>query len=537
MTFLDARSNDTCQIHADVCIVGAGAAGIALARELSGSGLRIALIESGDIKYRHRPQFLYLGRNTGKRNFSTVFSRFRVFGGSTTRWGGQCRPLDPIDFEHREAIPYSGWPFDFAHIEPFYRRAQVVCNLGPYDYDPAASSLDRNSSVPAGDESLVTRRYQFSYPANFSEAYRQELERATDIQVHLNANLVEIVLQEDTNQIRHLELATLNDRRVSLQAKAYVLACGGLENVRLLLASNRVANTGIGNAHDLVGRFFMDHAYFFPGYFKPKSPDFKLDNFVIRDYAAVGCEQRSHLALSLDEATRHREGLNGASMYLVRRDKYKTLPEYMSRGGLALNHLIDILRHREIPDSELLTDFADLLGGFGDAAKTLGRQLRSLGHRQLVPGIRVALEMTPCRNSRVVLNDQKDRFGMPRIDVDWQLNERDRQGYYRLMDVLRGEFSRLGLGEFVTHDRVDETGWPLAMTGGKHHMGTTRMHADPRQGVVDPDCRVHGVGNLFVAGSSVFPTGGYANPTLTIVALAIRLADHLKSEFKTGSFS
>jgi choline dehydrogenase-like flavoprotein len=135
-----------------------------------------------------------------------------------------------------------------------------------------------------------------------------------------------------------------------------------------------------------------------------------------------------------------------------------------------------------------------------------------------------------------VLNDQKDRFGMRRVDVHWQLNERDRSGYYRLLDVLRREFSSRELGEFITHDSVDESGWPLAMTGGKHHMGTTRMHVDPKQGVVDPDCRVHGVGNLFIAGSSVFPTSGYANPTLTIVALAIRLADHLKGAFKTGSF-
>jgi len=147
----------------------------------------------------------------------------------------------------------------------------------------------------------------------------------------------------------------------------------------------------------------------------------------------------------------------------------------------------------------------------------------------------VALEMTPCRDSRVVLNDRKDRFDMPRLDVQWQLNARDRDGYYRLMEVLRHEFSKYQLGELITHDQVDATGWPLAMTGGKHHIGTTRMHADHREGVVNSDCRVHGVSNLFIAGSSVFPTGGYANPTLTIAALAIRLADHLKSAFKSGS--
>ena len=535
MAYWDARRLDAREIDADLCIVGAGAAGIAMALEYVESGHRVVLVESGDFRYRRRTQRLYLGRNTGRRSFSTNHSRFRAFGGSTTRWGGQCRPLDPIDFERREAIPHSGWPFGSAHLVPFYRRAQEVCNLGPYDYDSVGVSAAAGLWGRSSGSRLASKLYQFSYPANFGEAYRPGLERASDVHVYLNANLVEIVLEDHGRLVERLNLATLDNRRMSVKAKAYVLVCGGIENARLLLASNRVALHGVGNAHGLVGRFFMDHPYLFPGYFQPGTSSLGIDDFTIHDYENVGQEQRSHLALTLNEETRRREGLNGAALYFIRRERYKTLPEYMSRGGRAVNHLIDVLRHRESFSGEFLNDLTDLAADYGEAAKTLGRQVAGLSRRAIVPGIRVALEATPCWESRVTLNARTDRLGMRRVDVDWRLHPNDRRGFYLLMEAVQSEFSRHDFGRLVTHDRVDDTGWPLAMTGGKHHMGTTRMGSDPRCGVVDPQCRVHGVGNLFVAGSSVFPTAGYANPTLTIVALAIRLADYLKRALRSNS--
>lgn len=528
MPFRDARTFQQKAIEADVAIVGAGAAGIALATELADYTARVALIESGDFRYRHRTQFLYLGDNVGRTNFSTVFSRFRCFGGSTTRWGGQCRPLDPIDFEARPGIPSSGWPFDYAHLEPYYRRAQRLCNLERYDYDPGNWGDVAGGPLPVDSDLLQTRVYQFSHPADLGAAYRGQLESAENVDVYLNANLVEILNQRDPGRVSALRLATLEGRSFELRATHYVLACGGIENARLLLASRGTSKQGIGNDHDLVGRCFMDHPYVFPGYYQPADSRFDRSFYVIEGYEQAGSEQRMHAALTLNERVLREEGLNGCSVYLIRRPRYKTIPAYSSPGGQGINHLIEVLQHRELPDGRLLRSLAGVTSDLPNAYRTVRDRVKGVAQRDDVLALRLALEATPCRDSRVTLGPQRDRFGMPRVRVDWRINDADKRGYERLMDVIRGEFARLGLGRLVEHGQYAADGWPRAMTGGKHHMGTTRMAEDPDAGVVDPNCRVHGIENLHVAGSSVFPTGGYANPTLTLVALAIRLADRLK---------
>jgi choline dehydrogenase-like flavoprotein len=171
----------------------------------------------------------------------------------------------------------------------------------------------------------------------------------------------------------------------------------------------------------------------------------------------------------------------------------------------------------------------NVLRGYREVGCTLGRWAKELVRPRRVTALRAVIEATPNRESRVQLGGRTDYFGMPRVEVDWRLNASDQRGLQRLLSVMREEFARKGLGEIVLDPSIDGDGWHTSMTGGKHHMGTTRMHADPRRGVVDADCRVHGMANLYVAGSSVFPTGGFANPTLTIVALALRLADHLRT--------
>jgi choline dehydrogenase-like flavoprotein len=144
-------------------------------------------------------------------------------------------------------------------------------------------------------------------------------------------------------------------------------------------------------------------------------------------------------------------------------------------------------------------------------------------------------EQAPNPASRVMLSEERDAFGLPRIALDWQLLDVDKRSLKVTMEALDRELRRLSLGRVEPSAWLDEpeTPWvadPLVSNhpvGGYHHMGTTRMATSPRRGVVDADCRVHGLGNLYVAGSSVFPTGGWANPTLTILALALRLGDHL----------
>jgi choline dehydrogenase-like flavoprotein len=529
MPIHDARHLSSADIEADIAIVGAGAAGIAMTREFAANSTRVALLESGDDGHRHRTQFLYRGENIGRANISTTFSRLRRFGGSTASWGGQCRPFDPIDFEARPEVPLSGWPIDYTLLETFYRRAQRVCNLGPYDYDPQNWHDTGGGPLPIDSDLLQTRVYQFGHPTDFGQAYRAELEKAGNVDVYLNANLVEIHTGDGAETVSGLRFSTLGGRECRIRARHYVLACGGIENVRLLLASTAARREGLGNDHGLVGRYFMDHPYIFPGYYEPSRPEFNRNFYVIEGYEQTGSEQKMHAAFTLDQRVRREEGLNGCSVYLLRRPRYKAEGPYSSVGGRGLYHLIEVLRHRELPDGRMHQSLADVARDFGNAARVVRDVLGNAVSADDVMALRAALETTPCRASRVLLGPTKDRFGVPRVQVDWQLNESDKRGYERLLEVMRSEIPRLGLGHLVEHDEYDDGGWPRNMIGGKHHMGTTRMADDPRDGVVDADCRVHGMANLHIAGSSVFPTGGYANPTLTIVALALRLADRLKA--------
>jgi choline dehydrogenase-like flavoprotein len=532
--FEDARRlDDGTTIAVDLCIVGAGAAGIALACACAGRPFRVLLLESGGLSFAHRPQLLYIGDNVGTDNYAPSHSRFRMFGGSTTRWGGQCRPLDAIDFEPRAGIAHSGWPFDLAHLAPWYRRAHRVCRLGLESWQPADFASNETPALPIAGREIETVIYQFSHPSDFGQVHRAELEAAANVDILLQANLVEIEADADARNVTGLALATFNGRRLRVTARAYVLACGGIENARLLLASNRVAAAGLGNGHDLVGRFFMDHPYFLTGHLEPAQPRYDRSLHVIEGYEGVGWRQRAHAAFALSEEVRRAEQLNGCAGYLIRRPDYKTRPEYFSPGGKSLIHLVDVMSHAAVPDRHFGRHLAQALRGWRDIKITLARQLRERVRPRPRLALRSVVEQTPRRDSRVMLGQRRDRFGLPRVRVDWRLNASDRRGLDRLRAALAAELERRGLGRLVDDPAEDEAGWPCSMSGGKHHMGTTRMHADPHQGVVDPDCRVHGLANLYVAGSSLFPTSGYANPTLTIVALALRLADHLKIRLTT----
>ncbi len=521
MSLTDANHYPGRLIETDLAVVGSGAVGLALAREFAGTGVRVALIEAGGMRPRRRSQSDYRGRNTGRDNFSTATSRFRCFGGSTTVWGGQCRPLDPLDFEVRDGIPWSGWPFDWDHLQPYYRRAQAFCQVASVDF------LDLPASPLKGDR-LESRVYGLSNPVNLAAAHQERLASASNVTVYLNAQLLEIESDPSGAVVTGLRFGRFRGRELRVQASCYVLGCGGIENARLLLASNRQRPGGLGNDNDLVGRFFMDHPYVFPGYLEPGRPDFPSGRFVLQSYDPDQRDSDSHGGWGLPARILRRERLNGACVYLVPRPKHKTTAPYWSSSGRALLHLIEVLQGRDRLDGRLWHDLAALTGDVPNLLRTTGDRLTPLWNHNPVLGLRIGVETTPCPRSRVTLGRTKDRWGMPRVEVHWQLNQADLRGYQRLLEVFRSEIARLGLGRLVEHGLREPDGWPGGMTGGKHHIGTTRMHQDPRQGVVDPDCRVHGMDNLYIGGSSVFPTAGYANPTLTIAALAIRLADRLK---------
>jgi choline dehydrogenase-like flavoprotein len=257
---IDARTlAENTTVTTDICIVGAGAAGITLAREFSGKSFRVCLLESGGLEFENETQSLYAGEIVGLPYIPLEIARLRYFGGTTNHWGGFCQPLDESDFESREWIPHSGWPFSKSHLDPFYERAQSILELGPFRYEAEAWETESDRRLPFMGQGVITKMVQFSSPTRFGRVYRNEIAQAENIRTYLHANVIEIEATKDVQAVTRLRVACLQGNRFWVSGKLFILAAGGIENARLLLLSNKLQRGGLGNQNDLVGRFFMDH--------------------------------------------------------------------------------------------------------------------------------------------------------------------------------------------------------------------------------------------------------------------------------------
>ena len=501
--FADARNLEAGQVLvADVCIVGAGAAGITLARELIPSGLRVVVLESGGFEPDADTQDLYDGVVTGLQTNTLNTCRFRYFGGSTNRWAGWCRPLEADVFDDRPGVA-GGWPIDAAELEPYYPRANATCGIGAVEFDaPSVAERSGRELLDLSPSRVRQVIYQYSEPVRFGSAYREELEGAADVTVYLHANLTNIELVEAGGAVRALQGATLAGPHFEVQADRYVLAMGGVENARMLLASRDQEPAGVGNERDLVGRYFMEHPHVYRG-----------AAIVARDDVDVSFYLSRHQALTVDED--HPEGVEAEVMPAL-----ALAPELRGEEGLlALACQLSRLNPADVDDQ---------LGAIGfEDVEALVRRGEGGGMNTYTLHIRA--EQRPLSDSRVTLAEERDPLGIPRATLHWKIADVDRADLRRGLEILGAELGRAGVGRLWMP--LDPDGlYPIEpITGGCHHMGTTRMAASADEGVVDANCRVHGLDNLYIAGSSVFASGGHANPTLAIVALAHRLADMLES--------
>ncbi len=490
--FIDARSvRRDSTLSADVCIVGAGPAGISIALELLASDLRVLLLESGGLGFDAASQELAQGELSGRDYYPLVATRRRGFGGSSALWAGQCIVPDPSDFEARDWLPESGWPFPRSEIEPFYPRAAELCQLD----ELAAEPRPDEAPLPLGGDRVHSRVIQFSPPTRFGPVYAPRIRRASRLRALLFANATRLEPDADLRRVERVQVACLDGNRFGVRARTVVLAAGGIENARLLLASRDRIQRGLGNPHDWVGRTFMEHVLVWSGVLLPSTPR--------QPFAFYDRRGRRRGYLAVREELRQREGLLNAGM----------TPLPLSAPTLHRPA-------REAPDP-LRSDLAQALPGLDRGLPGPAASARVLWS---------FLEQAPVRGSRIALADSRDALGEPRAHLHWTLGGLERPSLQRSHEILAHELGRAAAGRLrlVVGEARDE-GWRIAR-GGHHHMGTTRMSSDPRRGVVDADARVHGLANLFVAGSSVFPTSGCANPTLTLVALAVRLARHLRRE-------
>lgn len=521
------------EVPCDVCIAGAGAAGLTIALQFIGRPERVVVLEGGGLDYSEASQAIYRGEIVGREYFPLDATRLRYLGGTTNHWGGYCRPLQPLDFAARPWVPHSGWPIGEEDLRPHRERAHEILDIGAPRYDPGAIELPEGASLMGLDPDLLVHDlWRFSPPTRFGEKYRRTLAEAGNVTVLLNASVTDIALSDNLRRAEALRVLGPGGERALrvVGARAFVLALGGLETPRLLLNANRQLPAGIGNQHDLVGRFFMEHLDVFQAGGIVAADLGRFDGYRRIDPPNGG--GRIMPSLSLSAGVRAREGL------LVNNITFDVVTEReVSPGWRALRRLA--------ADAAGRGDFSDFAEGVWEVMTDLGGVSRGLyGKLTGRPGIaRVTVharaEQAPNPDSRVQLTDEVDRLGLRRLALDWRLTPLEKRTVRATSRLLGRELGRLGLGRVrlpewleddAGGDRGDDWGeWGVTLAGGHHHMGTTRMADDPKRGVVDRDCRVHGLDNLYVAGSSVFATGGFATPTLTIVELALRLAEHLKA--------
>lgn len=532
--FIDARKLETDNIvNTTVCIIGGGVAGITMALEMDRLGIETCVLESGGLKPDGQTRDLARGDDTGLPYVFSDGCRSRFLGGSSNCWGGWCRPLDSWDFEKRDWIAYSGWPFGLQELMPFYERTHDLLKLGPKNFDPAYWEKEINRQdvrrMPLGPGKVRDTISQFSPPVRFGKLYRDKLRHSRHVRVFLNANVLDIETKRSNESVSSVRVASLSGRRISVFSRIFILATGGIENARLLLASNKTHTHGLGNEHGLVGRFFMDHPRLLSGsvrfsreWERNKLFDIKY-HYMNSAVAAHGTHIASQLALTPEVLTAERL-LNSRVWFS------SVFPGEGTQGAQALFRCKQALLKKEQAGWSLSRDIATMLTHPVD---TVGYGFTRLFHpRALIRDVKfeIIVEPEPNPESRVTLSaTKKDALGMPRVQVDWKLGSQVQRTLDRTLEIIADEIVRAGVAEIRLDPAIEGGPWPpsLEKEGTWHHMGTTRMHDSPKQGVVDRHCKVHGLNNLYIAGSSVFPTAGANFPTITIAALSFKLAQHI----------
>jgi choline dehydrogenase-like flavoprotein len=544
---IDANEIETgAHIDADLCIVGAGAAGIALALQFEQRAEKVLVLESGGWQADAATQALYEG-SVSPASTHPPLTRYRrrAFGGSTGIWGGRCVPFDPIDFEPRDWMPGGDWPFRFGALLPYYRQAAKLCEAGDFAFTVDAA-FPRGMRAPLqgfrGRHFTDAQIERFSCPTDFARRYGGRLKQAVNVTVMLHANVVKLATRVDGNSVETVQVETLQGRHFQVRAGHFVLAAGGLEVPRLLLASRDTHALGLGNAYDQVGRHYMTHIAGTIGDIIPANGRVPFLDYERSD-DGVYCRRR----FALTEAAQRELGVGNFIARLhhprLRDPAHRTgtlSAVYLARPFIAYEYARRLNGEGQLPAKGLMRHMRNVALDLPSVTafavewflrrKLAARKFPSLvvHPRSGVYSLDFHAEQAPNPDSRVTITRERDRLGVPKLHVDWRLSAADVRTVRLSLAALAADFSDSGCASlrYDPADIIDAVQRDGAYGG--HHIGTARMSASPRDGVVDEACRVHGVKNLYIAGSAVFPTSSQANPTLTVVAMALRLADALK---------
>ena len=524
VTDIHAVENGTC-VTSDICIIGSGAAGITLAREFLNCQATVTVLEAGGKVFEASSQDPYKSEVIGLPHGGIHHGRVRQLGGSTTLWAGQALPFFPIDFEKREWIPYSGWPITREELLPFYYRAEEVMQIPHVKNDENGWPVGKLPPPPYTPGSVVNYFSQFTTTPNFVQKYGELIATAKNVSLLTHGNVTSLEANATATALDKVIVRALDGHSIHVKARFFVVCCGGIESARLLLLSDSVESHGIGNRYDVVGRYFQDH----PGVGVPVRPIAGSSFHEFYDSYRLKGIRHSIKVVASDELQRSEAITHiGGEIYY---------PPNEEDSIVAAKELLKIARHPH--------RLSELPSAMGKVIRNPSRVITA-AYRHYVrkmppsvastePMLGFGGEQEPNPESRITLSSDVDALSKRRTVLNWRMTRNDVRSMEVYLRVLAAEWRRLGIA-ILEADRVELAGRETGASGGfvdaNHHMGTTRMGENPRYSVVDSHCRVHGYGNLYIGSASVFPTGSFSNPTLTVLALSLRIADELKQQLE-----
>ena len=513
------------QFESDLLIVGAGIAGLVLADALRGSGRKVDVLEAGGATLEPTSQDLYTAEMAGSPHIGTTKGRFRVYGGSSTRWGGQLLPLAAHDFQRRSHVPHSGWPLDPAELSPYLHQCEQLLgvNHAPYSADLLEQLPQPRPVLSSDDLQLRFSKWAPFKCRNVARSLGLRCQRDSTTRVFLHAAVTSIELHDDGNHVEAVQVRNLQGGRFYFRTRQVVLAAGTIESTRILLASRSIHSSGIGNNSDQLGRWFHDHLSVKAAVLQPRRRRPLLQQLAPWYLGAT----RHTLKLESTAAWQAREGCLNVMGHLV----------FEAADASGFNLLRQQLQARQsgcghqqmgrIPPLEQLP--AESLDVAYLAWKRFIRKRRWCPATGAIT-IYLDTEQQPNPESRLRLSTDRDAIGMPKALVQWQWGEMERQTFAAYRQLFECQWKAWKYGPISWLESFEpSSGWNFNVSDTYHQMGGTRMANSPVDGVVDAQLRVHGVDNLFVASCSVFPTGGNSNPTLTLMQLTLRLAQLLKN--------
>lgn len=517
-------------LDADVIIAGAGAAGLSLGLGLMNSGLSVLLLESGGLSYERDTQSLYRGRNIGLRYEPLDLVRVRTFGGSTDKrgWAGWCKPFANIDFEKRDWVNLSGWPIPRSELDESYEHAFATTGLPADGERKAAARADSARQLPLSGD-CVNDPIMLSSAPQLGGAWLETFRRATNVRVLLHANITTIVTSPDDRSVTRVVFSTLERRQFTAKARAVVLAAGGVENARLMLANKRACGTGAG----WVGRCFMDHPRFAWGQISALDDPRRIRDYDPTDGVGMkkgrlpqpGQDPILGFGISISEAAQRKHRILGSRSWIL-----PVAPSGETSGSRELREIALWLGLRRRIPSDLATRAALVAKDLPNAAAAAFAHIASMRGKTTHWQFVTTLEPEPNRDSRVLLDQSnKDPLGIPRVALDWRLTPQTAHSLAITQELIVNQLRTEGVSCAIIGNGGEAANQTVANPRWVWHlMGTTRMSDDATTGVVDGNCKVHGMDNLYLAGSSVFPTCSTDMPTLTVIALAYRLSARLK---------